>query len=133
MVRSSFLLGALAAASLLAAACGGNVVVDAPTGGTGGATTIPTGAGGASTSTSSSSGQASCGGKAGLTCGADEWCQFPPSAECGSFDEQGTCQPKPGGCTADCPGVCGCDGKFYCNECVAHQSGVDVGGCTGGG
>jgi hypothetical protein len=27
-------------------------------------------------------------------------------------------------CTTDCPGVCGCDGKFYCNECDANRAGI---------
>jgi len=29
-------------------------------------------------------------------------------------------------CTADCPGVTGCDGKTYCNECIANQQGIRV-------
>lgn len=29
-------------------------------------------------------------------------------------------------CTMDCPGVCGCDGKTYCNECVAGWEGIAV-------
>ncbi len=27
-------------------------------------------------------------------------------------------------CTADCPGVTGCDDKTYCNECVMHTNGI---------
>ncbi len=27
-------------------------------------------------------------------------------------------------CTADCPGVTGCDGKMYCNECGMHANGI---------
>lgn len=27
-------------------------------------------------------------------------------------------------CTMDCPGVCGCDGKDYCNDCIAKQNGI---------
>ena len=27
-------------------------------------------------------------------------------------------------CTMDYPGITGCDGKFYCNECVAAQHGI---------
>ena len=90
------------------------------TGGAGGgaSTTATTGAGGAA--------PAACGGKAGIPCGPDEWCQFDPPASCGNDDGLGICQPKPGACDADCPGVCGCDGKFYCNACGANVSGVDV-------
>ncbi len=29
-------------------------------------------------------------------------------------------------CTMDCPGVIGCDGKEYCNECIAAQQGIKV-------
>jgi hypothetical protein len=29
-------------------------------------------------------------------------------------------------CTADCPGVIGCNGKTYCNECEAARQGVRV-------
>ncbi len=32
----------------------------------------------------------------------------------------------PTGCDDDCPGVCGCDGQFYCNACNAQQAGTDV-------
>ncbi len=27
-------------------------------------------------------------------------------------------------CFTDCPGVTGCDGKFYCNECGMHANGI---------
>ncbi|MBU6205839.1 MAG: hypothetical protein ACK5AS_08900 [Bacteroidota bacterium] len=27
-------------------------------------------------------------------------------------------------CTMDCPGVVGCDGKTYCNECIARTKGI---------
>ncbi len=29
-------------------------------------------------------------------------------------------------CTQDCPGVIGCDGKNYCNECMANQKGIKI-------
>ena len=31
---------------------------------------------------------------------------------------------KNDGCTADCPGVTGCDGKMYCNVCGMHANGI---------
>lgn len=27
-------------------------------------------------------------------------------------------------CTQDCPSICGCDGKTYCNECIANSKGI---------
>lgn len=29
-------------------------------------------------------------------------------------------------CTMDCPGVKGCDGKTYCNECEANRKGIKI-------
>ncbi len=29
-------------------------------------------------------------------------------------------------CTMDCPGVKGCDGKTYCNACIAAKAGIRV-------
>ncbi len=66
-----------------------------------------------------------CGGLVGATCADDEWCDMPDG--CGFPDAQGICKKKPQGCTADCPGVCGCDGKFYCNTCSANAVGMDTG------
>jgi hypothetical protein len=42
----------------------------------------------------------------------------------GCYDEQLYQQHKNDICTADCPGVIGCDGKFYCNECDALRHGI---------
>lgn len=38
----------------------------------------------------------------------------------------GVCAESPVECPRDCPGVCACDGRSFCNACVAHQAGVDV-------
>jgi len=29
-------------------------------------------------------------------------------------------------CLQDCPGVLGCDGKIYCNECIANGHGISI-------
>lgn len=29
-------------------------------------------------------------------------------------------------CTMDCPGVTGCDGQTYCNECEANKKGIRI-------
>ena len=42
------------------------------------------------------------------------------------YDEQLYQQHKNDICTADCPGVIGCDGKTYCNECEAHRHGIKL-------
>lgn len=69
-----------------------------------------------------------CGGLAGEICPSGQYCAYPPELGpvCGAFDGIGVCQYAPDSCDDDCPGVCGCDGQFYCNECMAHQAGVDV-------
>jgi hypothetical protein len=66
-----------------------------------------------------------CGGRAGNTCGPTFFCDFDPNAMCGAADAQGVCRPRPSICPADCPGVCGCDGRFYCNACTAQSMGTD--------
>ena len=110
----------------MAAACGETVVEAPGVGGSGVGATTST-----STTTSSSSmgeggGSAACGGFGGPECSADEYCSYPDGL-CGGDDSQGVCLPRPDGCTKDCPGVCGCDGQFYCNECAAHLLGVEIG------
>src|SRR5262245_47821816 len=125
MRRSSFSLAAIGLLALVHASCGGHVSSESPTSaaGSGGATATSsasgsTGAGGAH--------PVACAGKAGTPCAPDAWCQFDPQTPCGNFDAPGICQPRPTVCDTDCPGVCGCDGKFYCNACGANSAGVDV-------
>lgn len=100
---------------------------------------IVDGSGGSSSTTSVTTSTASsttgtgttlvCGGKMGSPCPADAYCDFGDGS-CGVADQTGVCVPKPSGCTADCPGVCGCDGQFYCNACSAEATGVDVSSAT---
>ncbi|MFK7989069.1 MAG: hypothetical protein AB8I08_23830 [Sandaracinaceae bacterium] len=56
-------------------------------------------------------------------CADDEYCRF----EDGSCGGLGECTARPTGCTDDCPGVCGCDGTTYCNECEAAAVGQALG------
>ncbi len=42
------------------------------------------------------------------------------------YDEQLYQQHKNDNCPHDCPGVTGCDGKTYCNECEASRQGIRI-------
>jgi len=59
-------------------------------------------------------------------CQSDQYCDYPDYPPCGQYDWTGLCRPRPSACTKDCPGVCGCDQKRYCNACEANASGTDV-------
>jgi hypothetical protein len=117
------LLAATLSATLLA--CGSSIAV--PGGGAGGTS------GESASTASTTSGTTTlmpgvCGGPEAIPCPADQYCRFnsttPP---CGQWGTEGTCTPRPtGACPPDCPGVCGCDGQFYCSACEAHSSGFDV-------
>jgi hypothetical protein len=92
--------------------------------GTGGS---PEGGGGTGGSSSSDASGAMCGGIANIQCPDPNlaYCDFDDKITCGQGDMAGTCMPRPDVCPKDCPGVCGCDGKFYCNACEAHRAGTD--------
>jgi hypothetical protein len=67
-----------------------------------------------------------CGGLAGLACAEDEFCNYPPDAQCGAADQMGVCISKPEACDLVYSPVCGCDDKTYGNECEAQMAGVSV-------
>lgn len=68
-----------------------------------------------------------CGGIGGLTCEADQFCDFP-NDQCGGDDSTGVCRTRP----TDCPEpnadevLCGCNFDTYGSECLANQAGQDV-------
>lgn len=99
----------------------GGTTSTAQTGGSGG-----TGAQGGTGGTGGAGGNTVCGGKMGKPCQADEFCDFEGTVPCGQADGTGICTQRPDFCPKDCPGVCGCDGQTYCNECLAHAAGMDV-------
>lgn len=71
-----------------------------------------------------------CGSKGLAPCFKGEFCDRSDSMTCGEADEPGVCKQRPTGksCPKQCvtPGVCGCDGQRYCNECQAEAKGVSV-------
>lgn len=67
-----------------------------------------------------------CGGRAGDTCGADEYCEFGDRGGCGFDDGEGTCTPRPDACAAVYEPVCACNGMTFSNDCVANSMGQDV-------
>jgi len=72
--------------------------------------------------------EAELGGSTTQSCDPTEF-ECPAGTFCQTGDACGTgrCVEQPPDCNGACDGVCGCNGEYYCNACVAHHSGVDVG------
>jgi len=69
-----------------------------------------------------------CGGFGGAPCPEGTWCDYSGGPACGAVDNTGVCRLAESACPENCPGVCGCNGSFYCNACYAHQDGQDITG-----
>ncbi len=67
-----------------------------------------------------------CGGRAGDTCSADEFCAYAVGDRCGESDVEATCKPRPAECIGVDAPVCGCDGQTYANACEAAKAGTGM-------
>jgi hypothetical protein len=75
----------------------------------------------ASTPSSARVGQ-KCGGFAGMTCGAHEFCQLKTGV-CFTPDMQGKCATRPDVCNKIFRPVCGCNGQTFGNDCERMMAG----------
>jgi hypothetical protein len=62
----------------------------------------------------------------GASCKNAQFCDVPAASTCDSWDPGAICEDAPSDCASDCPGVCGCDHRFYCNACAANAAGTGV-------
>jgi len=69
----------------------------------------------------------SCGeGGATTACGTGLYCEYTEAQYCGEVSGPGECAQQPTVCTKEWAPVCGCDGRNYSNDCVAHSHGVSI-------
>jgi hypothetical protein len=68
-----------------------------------------------------------CGpGGAVASCQTGFFCLYSEAQYCGEASGPGTCIQQPTVCTKEWAPVCGCDGRNYSNDCVAHSHGVSI-------
>ena len=69
----------------------------------------------------------SCGsGGAAASCATGLFCRYSEVQYCGEVSGPGECAEQPTVCTKEWAPVCGCDGRNYSNDCVAHSHGVSI-------
>jgi hypothetical protein len=69
----------------------------------------------------------SCGpGGAAASCTTGLFCRYTEAQYCGEVSGPGECAEQPTVCTKEWAPVCGCDGRNYSNDCVAHSHGVSI-------
>jgi len=61
-----------------------------------------------------------------MECPQDEFCNYTEAQYCGEKASPGECATMPKVCTKEWAPVCGCDGRNFSNDCVAHSHGVAV-------
>jgi hypothetical protein len=72
-------------------------------------------------------GTGTCGeGGATATCAEGLFCQYSEAQYCGEVSGPGQCTRQPTVCTKEWSPVCGCDGRNYSNDCVAHSHGTSI-------
>lgn len=68
-----------------------------------------------------------CGpGGATAACPERSFCRYTEAQFCGEVSGPGECAPRPTVCTKEWAPVCGCDGRNYSNDCVAHSHGASI-------
>jgi hypothetical protein len=69
----------------------------------------------------------SCGpGGAAASCAEGFFCKYAEAQYCGEVSGPGECMRQPTVCTKEWAPVCGCDGRNYSNDCVAHSHGASI-------